>query len=194
MSYIDDEIAQLKVFEGVVPHMYLDTKGNVTVGVGRMLPNAASACALPFVKLGLGGTLQRATADEITEDFDRVKAMQPGMLAVRYEWAGSCVLPEEAVDSLLRSVLQETDAQLPSVFPKYSTWPAPAKLAVLDMAYNLGMGGLRTYHQLIRALTLNPPRFDLAEGMCGRDVHESAFVRRNAWTEYQFSLAAKAQA
>jgi GH24 family phage-related lysozyme (muramidase) len=43
-------LPKLKVFEGSVPYMYLDTTGNVTVGVGKMLPNAAAAQKLGFIR------------------------------------------------------------------------------------------------------------------------------------------------
>ena len=39
-------------FEGRIAHMYLDTKGLVTVGVGKMLRNEAAALKLPFVRRG----------------------------------------------------------------------------------------------------------------------------------------------
>src|SRR5215467_10964918 len=49
MSYLDDSLAHLEVFEGTVPWMYLDTRGFVTVGVGELLANAAKAETLAFV-------------------------------------------------------------------------------------------------------------------------------------------------
>ena len=42
---------ELKVSEGEIPHLYLDTVGAVTVGVGNMLPGAAAAQKLEFVRL-----------------------------------------------------------------------------------------------------------------------------------------------
>ena len=41
-------LPQLKIFEGSIPFMYVDSTGNVTVGVGNMLPNAAAAQKLAF--------------------------------------------------------------------------------------------------------------------------------------------------
>ena len=41
--------AHIKHGEGSINHMYLDTVGKVTVGVGNMLPSIESAQALPFV-------------------------------------------------------------------------------------------------------------------------------------------------
>jgi GH24 family phage-related lysozyme (muramidase) len=57
--------------EGYVEHMYLDTKGLVTVGIGNMLPSVAAAQALPFVNRSTGN---RATADEIAADYASVES------------------------------------------------------------------------------------------------------------------------
>ena len=36
-------------YEGKIPHMYLDTKGLVTVGVGYLLATVVEAQKLPFI-------------------------------------------------------------------------------------------------------------------------------------------------
>ena len=51
--------------------MYRDTVGRVTVGVGLMLPSAATACALPF-QTAEGAA---ATAEQVAAEFARVDAM-----------------------------------------------------------------------------------------------------------------------
>ncbi len=56
--------------EEYVPHMYLDEKGNVTVGIGHLLPKINDATPLPFIKRD---TNVAATVTEIEQDFNRVK-------------------------------------------------------------------------------------------------------------------------
>ncbi len=55
----------IKNGEGCISHMYLDTVGKVTVGVGNMLPTADAATALPFIRTGSGNN---ATENEIRAD------------------------------------------------------------------------------------------------------------------------------
>ena len=43
-------LPKLKEFEGAIPYMYLDTGGNVTVGVGNLLASANDAKQLGFVR------------------------------------------------------------------------------------------------------------------------------------------------
>ena len=47
--------AHMTPFEGNVAHMYVDTVAKVTVGIGNMLPNAASAQQLNFVGFEIVG-------------------------------------------------------------------------------------------------------------------------------------------
>ncbi|EJL6401228.1 hypothetical protein NMR73_004320, partial [Vibrio navarrensis] len=60
---------KLEKYEGKVNHMYLDSKGYVTVGVGHLVKDLASAQKLNFKKdNGLP-----ATKDDIKSDFESVK-------------------------------------------------------------------------------------------------------------------------
>ena len=100
-TYLEQSLAQLEIFEGCIPWMYLDTVGKVTVGVGFMLPDSDAAAALPFQLEG-----QAATADEITDDFGRVTGMAAGHVAGYYKQPDSPQLPQSAIDAQLLKTLQ----------------------------------------------------------------------------------------
>jgi len=189
--YIDDSVAQTEVFEGKVPTMYLDTKGNVTVGVGLEVPNVEFALGLPFYMRGMGAD-PRATPEEITATFDWVKAQKPGMLPRHYQNPEySIFLQDQDINALVKAVVTANDSQLAAHFPQYAMWPDAAKLAYLDMAYNLGMKRLiAEYPRLNTAAAIDAWQICAAE--CGRDSNDPAFERRNAWTKQQF-LAAYAE-
>jgi hypothetical protein len=59
---VDAFTLDLEAWEGNVDHMYRGTRGFVTVGKGKMLPDADSAIALPFPNRA---TNVRATSAEI---------------------------------------------------------------------------------------------------------------------------------
>src|SRR5712672_1434640 len=71
-------IKKLKIVEGFADHMYLDTKGYVTIGVGSMLSSAdaAKSSGLTFTNRETG---KATTTDEIAADFDAVKKASKGM-------------------------------------------------------------------------------------------------------------------
>src|SRR5713226_1332348 len=63
-------------FEGCVPHMYLDIKGLVTVGVGNLVDPVGLAQALPFRfknKPGIASPGAPATADQIAAEWQKLK-------------------------------------------------------------------------------------------------------------------------
>jgi GH24 family phage-related lysozyme (muramidase) len=180
LGYLDQSIVQLKEFEGCVGWMYCDTAGKVTVGVGLMLPNVAAACGLPFVVRG-----SAATAEQIGEEFKRVGALTPGERPGFYREAGSPELPGEFIDAKLKAVLTEFEGTLRAKLPEYDKLPDVVKMALLDMAYNLGPAGLLTgYPRLLHAVDTGSWAQAAAE--CARGGISEA---RNAWTRLQFLSA-----
>ena len=180
-AFFDQSLAQLKSFEGCVPWMYRDTAGRVTVGVGLMLPDAAAACALPF-QAAEGAA---ATAEQIAAEFARVEAMAMGRLPSFYRAAGSLELPQAAIDEKLSAVLAGFEATLREKLAGYDALPDGVKMALLDMAYNLGPEGLlKGYPKMIHAVETGAWAEAAAESARG-----GINAARNAWTRQQMMSA-----
>ncbi len=134
-------IELLKEGEGSIPHMYLDTRSNVTVGVGQLLATVAAAQELPFVQRD---TAQAATPQDIEADFNEVKNQPTGKMAQSYKSATKLDLPANEIDALLQRRIDGFEAELRGQFSEYDSYPEDAQLGVLDMAFNLGTNGLVT--------------------------------------------------
>lgn len=132
---------EIKASEGEIVHMYLDTVGAVTVGVGNMLPTAAAAQALGFVDRV---SLKPATAEAIATDFDTVTKQMKGLNAVAYKVHTKLDLPAVAIDTLLDARIDEFKVEVKGKFPKFDTYPLTVQFALLDLAFNLGTNGLVT--------------------------------------------------
>jgi GH24 family phage-related lysozyme (muramidase) len=176
-GYFDQTVAKLKEFEGCVPWMYCDTAGNVTVGVGLLLPNSAEACALPFLMAS-----GPANLEQIAAEFDRVDALEPGKLPGFYKTATSPELPQKFIDAKLGSVLVEFEATLREKFPIYDKLPDGVKMVLLDMAYNLGPKALLTeYPHMLDAIQIGAWSQAAVES-----EREGISAARNAWAKHQF--------
>jgi GH24 family phage-related lysozyme (muramidase) len=176
-GYLEETISKLKEFEGCVPWMYRDTAGKVTVGVGLMLPNAATASALPFLIAGVP-----ASPEQIAEEFARVNALAQGKLPAFYKLPTSPELPQPVIDAKLTSVLTEFEATLRAKLTGYDALPDGVKMALLDMAYNLGPAGLLTgYPHMLNAVKTGS--WSQAAAECSRQGISAA---RNSWTQAQF--------
>lgn len=182
-------LAQIKAhmvpFEGEVPHMYLDSVGLVTIGIGNMLPNIAAAEALPFVRRSDSG---RASSAEIRADWEKVTA-QSGAVRVATFYAAhtQLELPAAAIDALYQRRVDEFKQQLRGVFAHFDTFPDDAQLAVLDMAFNLGVGALNTKWPKFKA-AVNAEKWSEAVTEC---VRPSSRPARNAGTQALFHAAAQ---
>jgi len=184
MSYLDDSVAQLRIFEGVIPWMYLDTRGLVTVGVGQMLAAVSAAQALPFIDAN-GNPV---ASDVILAEYNRVAGLPMGQTPGTYRTDASPTLAAASIDSLLMGRVQDFDQQLSAKFANYAAFPDPAKLGLLDMIYNLGPAKLfGTYPSFMGCV--NNDNWTGAAGQCNRFGPSQA---RNDWTRQQFLAAAAA--
>ncbi len=184
-NYMERSLAQIAIFEGSVAWMYVDTVGKVTVGVGLMLPDVAAAQALPFLAAG-----QAASAAQIATDFHRVGAMAMGHLANFYKTPTCLQLDEATIQQKLESVLAGFEVKLRAKWPNYDQFPDEAKMALLDMAYNLGPDGLlKGFPTLVRSVTAGDWKAAAAE--CQR---RGPAPSRNDWTKSMFLAAAEAAA
>ena len=174
----DEVRADFIMWEGEKPHMYLDTKGLVTVGVGKMLPNVAAAQALGFVRRS---DKKSASAAEIETDFNEVSKQTKGKLASSYLKYTKLDLPDEVIDDLLKTVVDGFEADLQQAFAGYKTYPVAAKRALLDMIYNLGLVGLLKFKKLKKSAEAGD--WKKAASECRRNGPSD---ERNDWTRDRF--------
>jgi GH24 family phage-related lysozyme (muramidase) len=181
MSYISDSVNWTMQWEGTVAWMYLDSLGNVTVGCGEMLPKADAACRLPFQN-----ATGAATQAEITADFERVAAMTPDELPDFYKADSSPILPLASITSMLQIRVGDNDQELRVSVAGWDQFPYSAKLAMLDMEYNLGLSGLINGYPKMMAYVL-AANWKMAATECARNGVSDA---RNQWTANLFIQAA----
>jgi GH24 family phage-related lysozyme (muramidase) len=188
VSYLDDATEATGGWEGRIPWLYRDTKGNVTVGCGKMLPSLAAAVTLhethPFQCEGL-----TATVAQIMADWNRLQALPYGQdyAAGSYKALTSVSLPDAAITALLLQKMTVCEAVLRIKLPWYTSpgFPDAVKVALLDMAYNLGSAGLlEGYPQMLEAAELH----DWIT-MAAQSRRVGISDERNAWTATQIKTA-----
>lgn len=184
MDY-DRALALIGPSEGNISHLYLDVNGFVTVGIGNMLPDAESACALRFVRNGK--PTEEVDNAEITNGWIRVRQAQKGFVASSYRPLTDFHLPEQEIARLFRRRVDEFVAQLTHYFPLFGDFPPTAQLGILDMAFNLGSRALATKwpHFSYAVQTQNWPA---AAEHCRRPQSHDA---RNAAVKELFLTAAR---
>src|SRR5579864_3213408 len=144
---IDNVKALLLANEGRVVFMYRCTGGKVTIGVGHACESAADACRLPLVTAA--GT--PASADQITAAWTAVSSAPLDLEAKSYRSYSDLSLPDAAIDRLWNDDISAFTAGLRKNLPNFDSYPDPVQDALFDMAFNLGIGGLLKFHNLLSA-------------------------------------------
>jgi GH24 family phage-related lysozyme (muramidase) len=128
-------VERAKRTEGNIEHLYLDSNGNVTVGVGRMLRNADAAAKLAFVRNADGAA---ASEKEIRDEFAVVAGKEKDKLASFYKQFTTLHLTKDTIEALLTADLQTAISGLQRDFKDYDTYPTGVQEALIDRAFNLG--------------------------------------------------------
>jgi GH24 family phage-related lysozyme (muramidase) len=121
--------ARTQQAEGRTSWLYRDSSrpGNITCGVGHLVPDRAHAQALPFVPA-------------ITQqEWCNLLCAPIGTLAATYQIDTKGRLSEAAIDALLRADLEAALADLRAKWPRFDAFPQGAQEALLDMGFNLGV-------------------------------------------------------
>jgi GH24 family phage-related lysozyme (muramidase) len=129
-SLLDKLYAFTVPFEGVTDYMYLDVKGYVTVGVGFLLSTPVEAA-----KMGM------TPADHVGVDWAAVKALPSGKVASWYKDHTVSRLSVKGMRAEFDRRIKEMAVTLRKVY-KFETWPEACQVALLDMSYNVGAGGM----------------------------------------------------
>jgi GH24 family phage-related lysozyme (muramidase) len=137
----------VKSFEKFIKYMYLDTTGNVTVGIGHRIANATEAKKLPF-QIKDGKIWRNATEQEIADAYTKVNAEDYSQSKGHKKFdpeknkdldnlrIDKKTATEKALAHLRRDV-----ASLRRKFSDFDSFPVPAQKALIDMNYNLGNDG-----------------------------------------------------
>ncbi len=131
---------KLERYEGRVPHMYLDARGYVTVGVGHLLADLAAAQKLAFARANGSA----ASADDIRGDFESLLTLLGNRLAAYYRPHVRLTLPEQEIDRLTTAHISSFHRELQTIYPGFDGFPTPARLALFDLIFNVGASNLRT--------------------------------------------------
>lgn len=181
--------------EGRVFHMYIDTLGYVTTGVGNLIDSPAAALALPWKRAD--GSL--ASADEVTAAWYAVDGArtqpkgirQDGSIAMQGGNSGamksltSLRLAAEDVDALVLRTLHNFEDTLRRSFPSYDAWPADAQLGLMSMAWGLGANFAHGWPHFTAAANRGDFRTAAEEGQVGNFA-----PKRNAANKALFLNAA----
>ncbi|SBS29330.1 hypothetical protein MSP8887_01048 [Marinomonas spartinae] len=96
-----------------------------------------------------------ATKEEIIRDFNSIQKQPKGRVAEYYKRFVELHISNSDIDTLTKNHINSFQKELIKVFPEYPTFPNEAKMALLDLIFNVGMTNLNTQWPRLKKAVLN---------------------------------------
>lgn len=137
-SHAQNFLKHLDIFEGRIPHLYLDNarQPNVTCGIGCVIASAQESQKLAWA--GAPNIAGPARISLISQEWFSVKEAPPGILAAEYAHLTQLRLPDAEINLLRDAKLAEIELGILRVLPYVRSLPMCAITAIEDMSWNLG--------------------------------------------------------
>ena len=174
-------------FEKLITHMYLDSRGHVTIGVGHMIADEATAVGLHpnriLFQWQAGKGSGPVTPADIRADYRNVKAFA-GTLAEDFKPATRLKMSPANALALAKSdiAVRVNEVRANSGYKDFGTFPLDAQKAIADMVFTLGSPVFLGYGAFKRAVRHRDWKTAAAESFRG-GVHQRRNDRIVKWLE-----------
>ena len=130
------------ILEGVVQHMYLDPKNNVTIGIGHKLDNVDEAKRFKYYHKDTQEFIEKEDVWLVEKDFKRVlKEKGKNTTREKFKNMTSLRITIDAIEKRFEADVDDFIDQLTYHFPDFDTYPKMAQLGMLDLLFNMGHVG-----------------------------------------------------
>jgi GH24 family phage-related lysozyme (muramidase) len=156
------EVARkLEENEGRVDHLYLDSVGRVTVGVGHLIASRIAASSLVLYQNGSPPTCL-GDLREKTAEYDEIIKQPVGYKASWYKRHTTLVMKADDIDALRDGHIDNFYSELTNIYRRakgyqtdFDNLPTNVQMALFDMIFNIGatkiVGTFTVFDQAIRA-------------------------------------------
>lgn len=191
---LNDAAANIKQYEGNIPHPYLDTKGNITTGNGSNVNKWKDFNRVNWLVNG-----RPATEEEKRRGFNRFEYLknpdnfggqrQYGQKigAELFENESNLKIDDDEAKRLMQAHLLQDLQHVRGQFPDFDRFPQPLKKVLLDIQYNTGNLTPKEWPKLYDAIREKNISY-MAKNVNRMDVSKD----RNNWARDQIlSIPAK---
>lgn len=141
----------LEEYEGRHNHMYLDTKGKVTVGVGHLIANRVTVAFVTMYTVKNKLPSAMATLKQKQDEYDAIAKQKKNYKASWYKQHTSLVIKEIDMNAQRKKHIDTFYAELVGMYKKsngyaneFDKFTDEVQKALFDMIFNLGQTKLRT--------------------------------------------------
>lgn len=146
----------IEKYEGRIPHLYLDTVGKLTVGIGHMVPNKVAMNTIAMYKKSADNNLLvLATAAEKHAEYDAIKKQPFGRShgAASFKKHTTLIMKDVDINAQRDKHIQSFYKELTGYYTtangfirKFDAMPTEVQKALFDMVFNLGITKLKNQY------------------------------------------------
>lgn len=134
-------------YEDSINHLYLDTKGKVTVGIGHLIPNKNAMSGVTLYKVKNKLLAQPATLQEKMTEFANIAKLPWGKRygAKSFEKHTTLRMKDFDINNLFNKHIDNFYLELKNIYKKdkgysenFDDFDSSVQLALFDMIFNLG--------------------------------------------------------
>ncbi len=172
-------IPVLAIHEGYSGHMYLDTKGFITVGHGFKIDNESQAKSYEFRRKSDGG---KATVAEKIREFQRMQQVKEQKKSFNFKadsYGPTTLLTLDENYSLreLERKAKTHEDDLRNAYPELDSLPTPAQQALLSLTFNVGGSKLLGYKKTKAAVMAGDWKTAAQEIQSGLSPQRAGYLR-----------------
>ena len=157
-------VKKIEQYEGRFNHLYLDTKGKVTVGVGHLIPNRNSIAPVALYKLKNKIHFQLANLAEKQAEYDKIAKLPYGQRygASSFKSHTTLVMKDIDINTQRAKHINSFYTELTIIYKKskgysddFDKLHKNVQLALFDMIFNLGAtkinGSFPSFNKALKA-------------------------------------------
>lgn len=182
---------KLEEYEGRCNHLYLDSVGKVTVGIGHMIPSRVAMTTVMLYTIKGGRPASPASLPEKQKEYDMIAKQPRNYQASWYKQHTQLIMKDADIDAQLGRHIGVFYKELVALYSKsngflgFDNMPDEVQLALFDMVFNLGAAKLRAQYVLMNN-AVKAEKWDVAARECNRVGIDTA---RNSYVKHLFLAA-----
>ena len=140
---------RLEMYEGRVPHLYLDSLGKVTIAIGHQVSSRQATSGLTLYTSVAGIPGRPATLPEKQAEYDSILKRTKGLRAAGYKPHTTLLMKDWDINQLRDQHISDFHRELGNIYKKtrgyqadFDQLPPKVQLALFDMIFNLGASKL----------------------------------------------------
>ncbi len=135
---------KLEQYEGRLDHLYLDSKGKVTVGIGHLISSSAAMASVTMYRKEEKAT-KVATFEQKKKEYETISKQKKGYRASWYKNHTALFMKPSDIEAQRDVHLKSFYTELTNIYRKgngyasnFDDLPEDAQVALFDMIFNLG--------------------------------------------------------